>query len=393
MHFKTLVCISKVYITIFICLQNPFTGRIAGCLGVSYRVIVAIVILDRVLSTIEGSTAKRQVLLTVVGLLTVVLAKQSTNRVALRLINQIAGRSLTARNTNLMTLLIKCIALRCLELLDGVIARRQQAGLGVTVLVGGQFGNCLVRRVVHGVLSAGKVVAIVAIGDRRVGRGLVDLNPTAEVLDERNLCGDVLVADEPVLVAILAVGGIRRGDVQVVNDLARLHVHALQGSGVGCLHVAGRCRRAVCAVAGCANARELTREVRQCELSRVPAPGRADPASAGKGPVDIRIGVGERNHRNVGNGPLRLNDHGFGYRGVEVVLLAVLGVPTKELPTGIGRGCRCTALDACVGLALGNRDLLLGGLAAVVGVYGDGTLGLYPGALHLVTLVDRCLSP
>ena len=311
----------------------------------------------------------------------------------MRLINQIAGRSLTARNTNLMTLLIKCIALRRLELLHGVLTGRQQPRLGIAVLVGRQLGNCLVGLIEHSVLCALKVVAIVVVGDCRVGRGLIDLNPTAEVLDERNLRGDVLVADQAVLVAILAVGGIGRGDVQVVDNLTGLHVHALQGSGVGCLHVAGRCRRAVCAVAGCTNACELTREVRQCELSRVPAPGRADPASAGKGLVDIRIGVGGRNHRNVGNGPLRLNDHGFGYRGVEVVLLAVLGVPTQELPTGIGRGCRCTALDACVGLAPGNRDLLLGGLAAVVGVYGDGTLGLYPGALHLVTLVDRCLSP
>ena len=359
----------------------------------SFSIVVAIVVFDGILCAIKLCTTKWKITFASVGFLTIVLTKKCTHRVALRLINQIAGRGLAAGDSNLMTLLIERIPLRRLELLHGVLTGRQQPRLGIAVLIGGQLGNCLVRRVVHGVLSAGKVVAIVAIGDRRVGRGLVNLNPTAEVLDERNLCGDVLVADEPVLVAILAVGGIRRGDVQVVNDLARLHVHALQGSGVGCLHVAGRCRRAVCAVAGCANARELTREVRQCELSRVPAPGRADPASAGKGLVDIRIGVGGRNHRNVGNGPLRLNDHGFGYRGVEVVLLAVLGVPTQELPTGIGRGCRCTALDACVGLAPGNRDLLLGGLAAVVGVYGDGTLGLYPGALHLVTLVDRCLSP
>ena len=345
------------------------------------RAVETIIIFDNKFCAGKSCATEWKIAFFVIGIFAIILAKPNVNRVVLWLVLQISCSRLTALDLDAVRLLVEPVALRCLQLLDGVGAGGQQLRLRIAVRIGGELVDCLVVGVVDGILSALQRVAAVAVGDVGVGRGLVDLNPTAEVLDELNLCGNVLIADKAELVAAMAIGNSGRGDVDIVDNLAGLDVDAVERGSVIGSHVGRLCSRAIGAGAGGGASGQVAREVAERELGGMDTPGSADPYGTAQGLRDVAGRVGGRDDGHIGNGPLRLNNDRLLDGGVEVVLLSVFGVPAEELPAIAGWRLRGAALNGCVGLAPRHGDNRVCGLAPIVRRYRDRALGLRPGAV------------
>ena len=226
--------------TIRVRLERPRAGRLdIGLLeGIVIVVVEGVVVIDGELGIGEGGGTLREVPRAVVGLLTVELADNHTERVVIRLIADGLLGDLTGVDGD-GEVIGGVVALRSLGLLDGVGACRQEsAPAGLALLVGGELLDELARSVVDGELRASKAVELVVIGDVGAGGSLLKLDVALHDLVHGNGGVHTLHTDLCVVVGILH----RAHDVHIAGGMSRrVDIHVVDGFARGLIERGQRC--------------------------------------------------------------------------------------------------------------------------------------------------------
>ena len=226
--------------TIRVRLERPRAGRLdIGLLkGIVIVVVEGVVVIDGELGIGEGGGTLREVPRAVVGLLTVKLADNHTERVVIRLIADGLLGDLTGVDGD-GEVIGGVVALRSLGLLDGVGACRQEsAPAGLALLVGGELLDELARSVVDGELRASKAVELVVIGDVGAGGSLLKLDVALHDLVHGNGGVHTLHTDLCVVVGIMH----RAHDVHIAGGMSRrVDIHVVDGFARGLIERGQRC--------------------------------------------------------------------------------------------------------------------------------------------------------
>ena len=226
--------------TIRVRLERPRAGRLdIGLLeGIVIVVVEGVVVIDGELGIGEGGGTLREVPSAVVGLLTVELADNHTERVVIRLIADGLLGDLTGVDGD-GEVIGGVVALRSLGLLDRVGARSQEsAPAGLALLVGGELLDELARSVVDGELRASKAVELVVIGDVGAGGSLLKLDVALHDLVHGDGGVHTLHTDLCVVVGIMH----RAHDVHIAGGMSRrVDIHVVDGFARGLIERGQRC--------------------------------------------------------------------------------------------------------------------------------------------------------